>query len=108
MKKFVIVFDLIASVKLKKIFDYLVVNESPKMAHCVLDSLEEAILSLEVLPNRFPKIYESSRFSNFEVRNIFCSSFRIIYVVLDSKVRVLDVRHSAMEPLSKEEIIKYL
>jgi len=105
MQKLQIVFDSLIVQKLDNIFNYLILNESLEIANSVLDNLEDSIESLEYFPDRFSRVFEESEFGDFEVRNIFCSSFRIIYVVLSQQVRIVDVRHAAMEPLSKKDII---
>lgn len=104
MKEYKIILNSRVEKKLFDIFEYILLNQSRKEAELLLLNIEQSIFSLKTFPRRFAKINENLSFSNYEVRNIFSNSFRIIYVILCDSVRILDIRHSAMEPLSKNDI----
>jgi len=95
MKKYQVIFNPSVYSSLKDIFAYIAL-ESKQIAIQIIDGIEKQIMSLELMPERFPIIPEKINYKNYQVRHLFYKkSFRIIYVIFGDEVRILDVRHSA-------------
>lgn len=69
---------------------------SPEKATLWHFEIEEAILSLEKMPNRCPRARESQFFTQ-EIRHLIFGKYRILFTVEDETVRILHVRHSAQD-----------
>lgn len=101
MKKYSITINPSAYLKLEEIFDYIAL-QSPKIALDIIKGIEKQIMSLEKIPERFSIVPEKISYKTYQVRHFFYKkSFRIIYVVSDLEVRILDVRHSAQDYLKE-------
>ncbi|MBE7066384.1 MAG: type II toxin-antitoxin system RelE/ParE family toxin [Ruminococcaceae bacterium] len=73
---------------LDKIYDYIACNLlEPSIAHKIIDSLEEAIYSLEELPER-GIIRRLGIFADSDYRQLFVKNYVIIYRVLNEKKEV--------------------
>ncbi len=97
MKKHHIIFNQSVYKKLEDIFSYIA-EDSPNTALDVLDEIEKRIMSLELMPERFPLVPEKITYKKYQVRHFFCKkSFRIIYTIRGNEVRILDVRHGAQD-----------
>ncbi len=101
MKKYHIVFNPSVYSNLEDIFAYITIESKP-VAIKIIDGIEKRIMSLELMPERFPIIPEKINYKNYQVRHFFYKkSFRIIYVICKDEVRILDVRHSARNYILK-------
>jgi plasmid stabilization system protein ParE len=108
MKKYQIIFNPSAYQKLDNIFSYIAI-ESPKMAIKIIDGIETQIMSLTSIPERFPVVPEKVIYKNYQIRHFFYKkSFRVIYAVYDDIVHILDIRHSAQDYISKDDIDPFL
>lgn len=97
MKKHHITINPSVYKKLEEIFSYIA-SESPSTALKIIDEIEEKIMSLESMPERFAVIPEKISYKNYQIRHFFCKkSFRIIYTICGNEVRILDVRHTAQD-----------
>jgi plasmid stabilization system protein ParE len=69
-------------------------------------ALEEAIASLDQLPERCPLAAENREFP-FEVRQLLFGKkrhvYRVLFAVEDQLVRVLHIRHGRRRPLSIDD-----
>lgn len=84
---------------LDRIYTYIATNLSePTVALQLVQALEEAIFSLEQLPER-GALRRVGAFANHNYRQIFVKNFCIIYRVLKEKreVHVVTVRYAASE-----------
>jgi plasmid stabilization system protein ParE len=79
-----------------------IAERSPRNAVKWYKGIEKAIKSLALLPKRCG-IAPESHFLGLELRHYIYKSHRIIFRVEDGEkvVRILYVRHGAMEPLGK-------
>lgn len=102
MKKYKIIFNEEVEGKLDDIFNFIF-PDSKQNAFDVIVSIEKVILSLQETPKRFPKISEKIGSSRGDIRNFFCKSFRIVYLIDGDYVRVLDIRHGSREPLKESD-----
>ena len=73
-----------------------------------IESLENTLRSLETMPERCPLAPENGRwFEDLELRQLlfteFPSTYRIIFTVIEGKVRILQVRHGARRFLYEED-----
>lgn len=104
MKKYHIVFNSKIYTKLENIFSYIAL-ESVKTANDIINGIEKQIISLEEFPERFPLTPEKTNYKNYQTRHFFYKrTFRIIYVVRKTEVRILDIRHGAQDYLKKEDL----
>lgn len=76
--------------------------DSPENAIAYLDRAFDAILSLSWFPSRHPVAPEAQSFG-IEARNLTVGTHRIIYVVLEKRVRVLHIRHTARAAADPEQ-----
>ncbi len=102
MKKYHITFNPSLYKKLDAIFSHIAL-ESPKIAVDLLDEIEERIMSLESMPERFAAIPENIIYNSYQLRHFFCKKFRIIYAIRESEVRILDIRHGTQNFLSAND-----
>jgi plasmid stabilization system protein ParE len=104
MKKYQIIFNSSIHQKLENILSYIE-TESPRVAISIIKGIEKQIFSLQTIPERFPTIPEKIIYKNYVVRHFFYKkSFRIIYTIHQNKVRILDIRHSAQNYISENNI----
>lgn len=102
MKKYHVTINPSVYKKLDEIFSYIAL-ESPKIAVDLLDEIEERIMSLESIPERFAAIPENVIYKSYKLRHLFCKKFRIIYAIRENEVRILDIRHGAQKFLSAND-----
>jgi plasmid stabilization system protein ParE len=82
-------------------------DRSEDAAERWLSGLEEAIESLNQLPERFALAPESGEFPE-HIRQLIYGRrrgrYRILYLVRENKVHVLHIRHGARRPLRPDEL----
>jgi toxin ParE1/3/4 len=78
-----------AASDLTEIYDYILINDSPRKAEYVLQQIEKSFLSLSEYPDRgvYPK--ELLNLGIQEYREIFFKPYRIIYRINKMKVYIL-------------------
>ena len=64
--------------------------------------IEDAIVSLERLPNRCPLAPESRNFKQ-EIRHLLIKKYRVLFTVQDEMVHILSIRHSAQDYLQPDD-----
>ncbi len=92
------------------IYLYVVNNDSPGKADCLLDNIQKAMLSLETMPARGNHPPEMQRWGIFDFREIFFKPYRIIYEIRDKTVfihAVLDGRRNR-EDLLQQRLLRAL
>jgi plasmid stabilization system protein ParE len=94
--KYKIVFQLKAKAELQNIRKWLM-KQSPISSIQWLEKLSANIHSLEEMPYRFPKV--SANKLPVDVRSMVFNPYRIFYRVVDDKVYILHIRHTALPPL---------
>ena len=81
-------------------------TSSPRQARLWLEGLYKSIMSLEQMPLRCSLAFESSFFGE-EIRQLIYgkgrNTYRILFTVIEDRVQVLFVRHSAQKPLLPED-----
>lgn len=102
MKKYHVTINPSVYKKLDEIFSYIAL-ESPKIAVDLLDGIEERVMSLESMPERFATILENITHKPRRLHHCFYKKFRIIYAIRDNEVRILDIRHGAQNFLSAND-----
>ena len=89
-------------------YAWYAVHFSERFAERWYNGLSAAISRLAEKPNRYPKAYESSKFS-FAVREVRFGSkrykHRVLFTVRDETVLVLHIRHSSQRDLTEEELL---
>ena len=105
MKKYKIILGTKIFSKLENILDYIA-NDSPKVAIDIIDGIQSQINSLTTMPERFPVVPENISYKNhIKIRHCFYKkSFRIIYLIHQDKVRILDIRHSMQDKINYGDI----
>lgn len=91
---------------LLSIREYISQSESPERARLVADRITDRIASLSELPYRGRTIDEPPEVAALEYREVFVTSFRIIYAVGTDYVQVqmiVDARRE-MGPLMMQEL----
>lgn len=83
-----------ASQKLKDIHNYIA-NElqMPPYAQAQVDRLEEAIMKLDILPERC-KVLESEPWHGRNVRKLLADNYSIFYFIKGREVIVIDILYS--------------
>ena len=83
-----------ASRKLRLIYDYIA-NElqMPPYAQAQVDRLEEAIMKLDILPERC-KIMTAQPWHDRKVRKLLADNYSIFYIIKDDEVIVIDILYS--------------
>ena len=87
-----------------EIYHYVALSGSPLNAEKLLDQLEQAIISLEHMPERGHIPPELKRISVYEYRQIHFKVYRIIYQIINSNVFVhcvLDGRRDLQDLLQQ-------
>jgi plasmid stabilization system protein ParE len=108
MQKYQIIFNPSAYQKLDNIFSYIAL-ESSKIAIKIIDGIEKQIMSLTSITERFPVVPEKITYKSYQIRHFFYKkSFRVIYTVYDDIVHILDIRHSAQDYISIDDIEPFL
>jgi toxin ParE1/3/4 len=93
-----------AQADLLDIYRYVAQNDSVDHADRLIDKLEEAILNLEVMPDRGHIPPELERIGVMEFKEVLYKKYRIIYQVIKSNVYVhcvLDGRRDLQEHLQQ-------
>ena len=88
MKQYPVIVTDAASHDLDDIFVYLVDHESVERAGYVVARLEQAILRLDILPNRGAHPKELLEMGNRAFREIHFNPYRIVYQVREREVVV--------------------
>ena len=88
MKRYTVRLTEQALLDLEDIARYIALNDAPEKADYVGQQIEEAILSLALLPNRGPHPRELLEVGNRNFREIHFKPFRILYRVYDREVVV--------------------
>jgi len=70
---------------------FVIALDKPSVALQWYDTVFEKILSLESMPERCPESSESQYFT-YVVRQLLIGDYRLLFRVVDSKVRVLDFK----------------
>lgn len=82
-------------------------QRAPSRANNWLNKLFEAIESLEEFPGRCPRAPESAEVGQ-EIRQLLYGKrggiYRVLFMIIENKVRVLHVRHGARQHLKRGEI----
>jgi len=69
-----------------------------------LSEIEEAVHALDRMPERCPLAIESTALEGFELRQLVHGNYRILFVVIESCVHVLHVRHAARRPAERARL----
>ena len=105
---YLVEFTARAARDLEHLYDQIDAAESMAAARC-FNKLEEAVYTLERFPRRCPMAPESTR-ARRPLRHLLYGRkphvHRIIYEIEEpsAKVRILTIRHGAMEPAAPEEL----
>ncbi|MGH7243939.1 MAG: type II toxin-antitoxin system RelE/ParE family toxin [Phycisphaerales bacterium] len=75
--------------------DYIASHGSEEAALRWYEGLVAAVESLETMPARCGYARENGAFAGVELRQLVYKSHRLIFVIRDAKVHVLQVRHVA-------------
>lgn len=79
---------------MEDIYDYIAVDlQSPENAIGQYDRIANAILSLDVFPEKFRVFMEKE---DSEIRRMVVDHYSVFYVILDEKVVVTNVLYSAV------------
>lgn len=89
MKQHHVVITNAAARDLDDIFDYIADNDSTGKADYILDRLEQAVLKLDVLPNRGTHPRELLEMGNRTYREIHFKPYRIVYQTSGTHVYVV-------------------
>ena len=97
MKRFRVITHPIVEDEINEAYLFIAAH-SPDNANRWANGIENASLSLSVLPTRCPLAIESAEF-NKEIRHLIVGSYRILFTIDDDEVHVLHVHHSARKSL---------
>jgi plasmid stabilization system protein ParE len=100
--KFRVIVESRAAADIAAYGHWIVDQGSPSNAEQWLDGIEEAIRSLELLPERCRLAPESAAL-RIDIRQLIFKSHRVLFTVSGRTVHVLHVRHSARQPMTPEE-----
>ncbi|QUY42493.1 type II toxin-antitoxin system RelE/ParE family toxin [Acaryochloris marina] len=92
---------------IEEIFRWLADQMGPDAANKWYDELQSAIESLATFPNRCPLALEAKSLKR-EVRQLMVGKrkqFRVLFIVQNSRVAVVHVRHSRRSRLSPDDNI---
>lgn len=83
-----------ASQKLNDIYDYIA-NElqMPPYAQAQMDRLEDAMMKLDILPERY-KVMETEPWHSRNVRRLLADNYSIFYFIKGTEVVVIDILYS--------------
>ncbi|MBQ7841501.1 MAG: type II toxin-antitoxin system RelE/ParE family toxin [Lachnospiraceae bacterium] len=94
MKRFKVEITEEALNDMEDIYDYIAVDlQSPENAIGQYDRIANAILSLDVFPEKFRVFMEKE---DSEIRRMVVDHYSVFYVILDEKVVVTNVLYSAV------------
>jgi plasmid stabilization system protein ParE len=87
---------------LEEIHDYIA-RDNPKIARKFTGVLRRSIKSLARIPGRCPLAREN-RLGSTRYRHLLHGNYRIIFAIEGNLVYVVDVRHGARLPLTKDSL----
>ena len=83
-----------ASGKLQGIYDYIAYElQAPPYAQAQISRLEDAIMKLDILPERC-KIMEVEPWHSRHVRRLLADNYSIFYIVKKEEIIVIDILYS--------------
>ena len=83
-----------ASRKLRAIYDYIANDlQMPPYAQAQMDRLEDAIMKLDILPERC-KVMDAQPWHDRSIRRLLTDNYSIFYFINEDEVVVIDILYS--------------
>lgn len=102
--KFVVRVTRKAASNLGEIAEWLDAEGGPRAAERWLDSIERELSSLSEYPARQPLAPEDEEVRGPEIRQLVLGNYRVLFIIRQSAVFVLHVRHASRRPALPGEI----